>query len=273
MRADAPDGLWDNPRQLNLAANVLFACALLLIAYAAVQLLVRSSAFPLRVIRVEGELLHVKRADIARALDGRVHGTFFDARLDDLRDAFEGIAWVRRAHVRRVWPDRIEARLEEHVPFARWGEEKQLVNVQGDVFEGSSDAPLPLLAGPPGTSREVTRRYAQVRELLSPLALEPVAVQLSARQAWQVKLSNGLTLQLGRDTDKDPLADRLARFVEIYPQTIGPIVVGARARRFDQVDLRYANGFALRVPEFAAGAGDASRPAPSQVTTKPRRKA
>ena len=153
MRADAPDGLWDNPRQLNLAANVLFAFALLLIAYAAVQLLVRSSAFPLRVIRVEGELLHVKRADIARALDGRVHGTFFDARLDDLRDAFEGIAWVRRAHVRRVWPDRIEARLEEHVPFARWGEEKQLVNVQGDVFEGASDAPLPLLAGPPNPWR------------------------------------------------------------------------------------------------------------------------
>ena len=28
---------------------------------------------------------------------------------------------MRRVEVRRAWPDRIEIRLEEHVPLARWG--------------------------------------------------------------------------------------------------------------------------------------------------------
>ena len=68
---------------------------------------------------------------------------------------------------------------------------------------------------------------------------------LSQRQSWQARLSNGLTVQLGRDSEKDPVHERLARFVEVYPRTLGRM-----SRRFDYVDLRYPNGFALRVPEI-----------------------
>ena len=38
---------------------------------------------------------------------------------------------------------------------------------------------------------------------------------------------------------------RLARFVAAYPATLGKL-----ARRHEYVDLRYPNGFALRVPEL-----------------------
>ena len=38
---------------------------------------------------------------------------------------------------------------------------------------------------------------------------------------------------------------RLARFVAAYPATLGRI-----ARPHDYVDLRYPNGFALRMPEL-----------------------
>ena len=67
---------------------------------------------------------------------------------------------------------------------------------------------------------------------------------LSSRLAWQLKLSNGLTVQLGRDSEKDRVEDRLARFVSALPQTL------AKSRqRLDYVDLRYSSGFALRVTE------------------------
>jgi cell division protein FtsQ len=39
--------------------------------------------------------------------------------------------------------------------------------------------------------------------------------------------------------------ERLARFVQVYPLTLGRL-----SRRLDYVDLRYPNGFALRVPEI-----------------------
>jgi cell division protein FtsQ len=154
------------------------------------------------------------------------------------------IPWVRRAEVRRLWPDRIEVRLEEHVPLARWGrrEEGRLVNVHGELFTAPSQAELPQLAGPAGTVREVATRYAEFRELLAPLSLEPRQVLLSERRAWQVRLDTGLVLALGRDQGRDTVKERLARFVDVYPSTLAGMT-----RRLDYVDLRYPNGFALRV--------------------------
>lgn len=239
--------MWDSPRLLNAAANALFALALALAAHAAYRALVESRAFPLRSIRVEGELQHVARSEILSALEGRVSGNFFGVDLDAVRGLFEGIPWVRRAEVRRRWPDRLEVRLEEQVALARWGQgqEGRLVNTYGEPFAGRTDAQLPLFAGPAGSEADLTRRYAAFRQLLAPLALAPQQVLVSPRYAWQLKLSNGLSVQLGRDSERDRIADRLARFASVYAQTLGSF-----AHRHAYVDLRYSNGFALRVPDI-----------------------
>jgi len=69
-------------------------------------------------------------------------------------------------------------------------------------------------------------------------ALERVV--LTPRFAWQLRLANGLHLMLGRDADQ---ADaRLRRFVEIYPSV-------EKKKQHEYVDLRYPNGFALRMPD------------------------
>lgn len=239
--------MWDNHRILNAVANVLFGIAAALTLYGAGWMLVHSPAFPLRAVRVEGELLHVTSESIAQSLHGRASGGFFTVDLGAVRAGLEAIPWVRLAEVRRAWPDRLEVYLEEHVAMARWGSpgDGRLVNTFGEIFRGASDAALPSLAGPSGTEREVTRRYAQFRELLAPLELEPRAVTLSPRYAWQLRLSSGLAVQLGRESEKQPVRERLARFVAFYPQTLG-----ALGRRFEYVDLRYPNGFALRVRDL-----------------------
>jgi cell division protein FtsQ len=238
--------VWDNPRLANVAAGVLAALALGLLGYAGGRVLLDSPAFLLKTIVVEGSLERVQSHEIVSALQGRLSGTFFTADLEAVRALFEGIPWVRRAELRRRWPDRLEVRIEEQVALARWGQrrETQLVNAQGELFRGQTDASLPVLAGPAGTEGEVARRYAAFRDLLAPLGLEPRQVLLSSRLAWQLKLSNGLTIQLGRDSDKDRVEERLARFASAFPQTL------AKARqRLEYVDLRYPNGFALRVTE------------------------
>lgn len=248
--------MWDNPRILNTTANALFLFALLVVLWTGARQVIESTAFPLRTIRINGELTHVTRAQVITALQGRLGGTFFSMDIDAVRGLFESIPWVRRAEVRRTWPDRLEVRLEEHVALARWGqpEDGRLVNVQGEGFDGRSDADLPVFAGPAGTEAEVTRRYAAFRDILAPLQLEPRMVMLSPRYSWQLRLSNGLAMQLGRDTEKDRIADRLTRFVSAYPLTLGQL-----ARKLDNVDLRYPNGFALRVPGFGEPASPPAR--------------
>jgi len=238
--------VWDSARLSNAAAGALVALAFSLLAYAGARVLFDSPAFLLRTIVVEGGLQRVERREIVDALQGRLSGTFFTVDLESVRSLFEGIPWVRRAELRRVWPDSLQVRVEEQVALARWGQGRkaQLVNLQGELFRGQSDEPLPVLAGPAGTESEVARRFLEFRGLLAPLGLEPRQVLLSSRLAWQLRLSNGLTIQLGRDSERDRVEDRLARFVSVFPKTLAD-----SRQRIDYVDLRYPNGLAVRISE------------------------
>lgn len=240
--------MWDNPRLLNATAGVLVAVAIALFGFAGLQLLLGSAQFPLREITVRGDLTHTARADLENATRGRVAGNFFAVDLAEVRSGLEQLAWVRRADVRRVWPDRLEVSLEEHVALARWGD-AALVNTYGERFPGQSEAVLPVFAGPPGTEGEVTRRYRRYAQVLMPLGSALEQVVLTPRFAWQLRLAGGLNLELGRDIAGDPAEARLARFVAVYAQTLGRI-----ARRHEYVDLRYPNGFALRLPELERAA-------------------
>jgi len=254
--------MWDNPRLLNSAANLLVGLAALLFAYAGLQLLLRSPLFPLKEIVVRGELKSAAAADVENAVDG-IGGNFFAADLAAVRARLEQVAWVRRVDVRRVWPDRIEVQLEEQVAFARWGQvvgdlqSRGLVNTFGEAFVAPIDAEraarLPLFAGPAGTEGELTRRYRRFAELLAPLGAAAgdaaiAAIVLTPRHAWQLRLADGLSLELGRD-GAEHVEQRLARFVAAYPESLGRLpqraAAGADAQR--HVDLRYPNGFALRV--------------------------
>jgi cell division protein FtsQ len=249
--------MWDNPRLLNLAANLLFSLAVLLFAVSGLQLLLHSPLFPLKEIVVRGTLKNAAASDIENAVDG-VGGNFFAADLAAIRARLEQVGWVRHVDVRRIWPDRIEVRLEEHVAFARWGQgvgdlrPSGLVNTFGEPFsadlEDDAGARLPLFAGPAGTEGELTRRYRRFVELLAPLGETPVRVVLTPRFAWQLRTADGLNLELGRD-GAEPVEERLARFVAAYPDSIGRLPrrdVSAADRQLN-VDLRYPNGFALRV--------------------------
>src|SRR5262249_69241 len=146
----------------------------------------------------------------------------------------------RRADVRRHWPDRLEVTLEEHVPLARWGN-RALVNVHGEVFEGAYDGALPVFNGPAGTAKEMAIQYEYFRSRLAPIGQPPAQLRIAPRRAGQVKLESGLTLELGREQ----IEKRLARFVAAYERTAVKL-----GRRIDYVDLRYPNGFAVRIPEL-----------------------
>mgnify|MGYP003430258795 CR=1 FL=1 len=239
--------MWDNARQLNAAAGALTALALMVFAVAAMQLLLRSALFPLREMTVRGNLAHTSRAEIERAAQGRVGGNFFAVDLAQVRASLEALPWVRRVEVRRVWPDRLEATLEEHVALARWAA-GGLVNVQGERFAGASTAALPQFSGPPDSEAEVTRRYRRFVEILAPLAAAPERLALSPRYAWRLRLDDGLAIELGRDVPDDPVEARLVRLVAAYPQTLARMPT-----KHEHVDLRYPNGFALRLAQAKGG--------------------
>jgi cell division protein FtsQ len=234
--------MWDNPRLLNIVAGALVGVAMLFFAAAGFVYVVRSPLSPMQEVVVVSELKKTTRREIETAANAVPGGNFFAYPLPALRASLESLPWVRRAELRRVWPDRIEASIEEHVALARWGEDA-LVNIQGEKFLGKTKEFLPYFSAPAGTEAEVARRYGRFAQLVAPLGTELERVVLTPRLAWQLRLSNGLHLMLGRDGEQAEA--RLARFVDTYAATLGRI-----ARRHEVVDLRYPNGFALRLPEI-----------------------
>lgn len=237
-------GLWDRPVLLNLLSDLLFLGGGLLLAWAAVNAVQRLPVFPLRQLVVTTSIDHVSRAQIEHAARTALAGNFFTVDLVGVRETFERLPWVRRADVRRRWPDTIELNVEEHRAVARWTPlegEPRLVNDHGEVFVASSPQTLPMFAGPEGSADRVLERYASFSEGLQPLGRRPVAVTLSPREAWRLKLDDGVVLELGRDQPKHPLAERIERFVSYYNAARGRFQTALGV-----IDMRYPNGFALR---------------------------
>jgi cell division protein FtsQ len=232
--------MWDKPALMNALADALYTLAALLVLGAAAGYVARLPAFAMREVRIGNELKHVTREQIEDVVRREVRGGFFTVNLAAARAAFERLPWVRGVNVRRQWPTRLDVVLEEHVPLARWGA-AALVNTHGEVFQAAYDGELPVFVGPEDAAREIAIQYRYFQRSLVAMGETPVQVRVTPRRAWQVKLQSGLMLELGREH----IEARFARFVALHARTIGRL-----DRRIDYVDLRYANGFAVRVPEL-----------------------
>ena len=165
-------------RLTNTLAAVVFAAALLVLTWAALKWATRSPVFTLRGITLEAAPpAGFQRTNVASVRANalpRLKGNFFSIDLDAARAAFESVPWVRRATVRRVWPNQLAVELEEHQPAALWQGDSErrnerLVNTHGEVFEANlgdvEEDGLPVLTGPEGRADEMlsmARRLAPV---------------------------------------------------------------------------------------------------------------
>src|SRR5687768_7695565 len=232
---------WSSPMSVKARVQMLLGAlaglGLLGVCLGALYWLLAPQRFPVSQFEITGNLKNATRAQIEAAIP-RISGNFFGLDLAEVRAGVERLPWVRRVAVRRVWPATLEVVVEEHVALARWGDDA-LVNTHGERFMAKSAEPLPLFMGPGGSAAELTRRYRRFSGIVEPLGTGIERVVLTQRQAWQLRLGNGMHVMLGRDPD---LAEaRLRRFVEAYPSL--------RKKEHEYVDLRYPNGFALRVPD------------------------
>ncbi len=242
--------MWHDVRALNAVANGLVAAVVLAFIGSGVWWVSQRPMFTLRTVTVESmyglNLRHVNKLTLRAGVVGRIKGNFFTANLEQVRLAFESVPWVRKATVRREWPDQLIVEVDEHQVLGTWGEDGRLLSVRGDVFtanlaEADEDRVLPQLEGPPGSEKEVYARFEELQAWFAPLGLAPGKLRLSSRYAWTVELDNGMSVALGREPDKTTLKKRVDRLVNIYPQLAALLPDG-----IDSVDMRYPNGLALR---------------------------
>jgi cell division protein FtsQ len=250
MKKQAPQQLPVDVRLMNITATVLFAaCGLVLLA-ALAWWAVRHPVFAIRAIVVQGEVTHNSASTLRANVAPRLAGNFFTLDLQQAREAFEAVPWVRRVVVKRQFPNKLRVQIEEHQAEAFWGgdAESRLVNTFGEVFEANpgdvEQEDMPRLAGPEGSSPQVLAMYRALHPLLQPLELAVEQVVLTGRGGWTMHLDSGAVVELGRGTAQEVVA-RSQRFAHTITQVTSKY--GRRPEALVTADLRHADGYAVRL--------------------------
>ena len=232
-----------NGTVVRIAAWILALALVALPLVAVVNGWVGAERWPLRTLRVQGELHRVDAARLQSVLRPFAGHGFFAVQLDDAQAAVSKLPWVEHAEVRKRWPDILEVRVVEHRPFARWGKD-QVLSEEGRLFPAKGiDLPkgLPLLDGPDARVAAVMALYGESRELFAPVGVDVRALRLDRRGSWSLQLANGIDVLVGSREARS----RLDRFARLLPRLIAQRAASTTSGPLQRADLRYTNGFAL----------------------------
>lgn len=235
---------------MHMAASLMVAGLVVGVLVGGLWALVQLPAFALKGITVKGDVEHNNEVTLRANVVTKFTGNFFTADLTRVRSAFESVPWVRLASVQREFPNRLRVTLQEHQPVAYWGHdgEQRMVNSYGEVFEANvgdlDDDKMPRLSGPDSQSQQVLTMYLALQPAFRQLNLVLDSLALTDRGSWRAKLAQGGVIELGRGSVDDVMTrvQRLSRTLTQVTQKLG-----RKVSAIESADLRYDNGYALRV--------------------------
>ncbi len=244
-------------RLMQLLTQWLLGALALILLWALLNWLARLPQFAIAGVTVRGDVAHNNALTLRANVVPRLSGNFFTVDLARARTLFESVPWVRSANVQRVFPNRLRVTLQEHQAVALWGaeDESRLVNQQGEVFEANpgeaESEDLPRLIGPEGQSALVLTTYLALKDMFRPIEADLAQLELTGGGAWRATLDNGALIELGRGEITE-LGARLHRFAATLTQVAARH--GRKPGALESADLRYEQGYALRLRGVATGA-------------------
>ncbi|MDM0011193.1 cell division protein FtsQ/DivIB [Variovorax sp. J22P168] len=234
---------------MNVLATLVFVLFAVMLMAAGAWWVLRQPFFPLAGIKVDGEVTHNNAVTLRANVAPQLAGNFFTVDLARARTAFESVPWVRKAVVRREFPNKLRATLTEHVPVAHWGDEagSRLINGFGEVFEANVaevDDSLPRLDGPTEQAGQVLGMYRVLAPLFQAHELTIEELTLTSRGSWRALLDTGALIELGRGQSEEVVA-RTQNFLRTVVPVAGQYGRGLAA--VEGADLRHNEGYALRL--------------------------
>ncbi len=214
------------------------------------------TTLPIRSVTLAGELKYVDPGRLQLLLKDEVNAGFFSLDLMGIKQKIESLPWVYQASLRRIWPDKLQITVEEQRPIARWGD-SGLINRYGDIFEvavAPGELELPVIVGRRQRCKALIKSFNMADQLLYPLGLKLVSLTEDQRGDQRLQLNNGALLALGRKNR----GERLQRFIASYRKTLAPFM-----DEIARLDLRYANGFAVKWKNDMIKTGAKSAKGPS----------
>ena len=194
---------------------------------------------PIRHVDISTDAQYIPIQKLKSIVKDNVHGGFFSLKTAQLENALAQLPWVESSAIQRDWPDKLKVIINERQPLARWGS-KGVVDKSGQLFfpaVASIPQTLPTIYGPIERLADVVGLYQQLASLTQSVSLNLAVLSLDDRGSWQLVLSKGTQVILGRED----MLQRYKRFVSLYPR-----IIAKSSRKALTVDLRYPNGLAVK---------------------------
>lgn len=209
---------------------------------------------PIERISVVGQFSHIDSERLEAHVSYFVGEGFLSADLDSVKEYIELMPWVYQARVSRVWPSEINVVIEEQVAVSYWNDEG-FINVQGQLFiplDIDKSLPIPVLnyqnSSDDQSRLEMYQLFGYIKQELAMSKLEPAQLEQNLRGAWEVRLTNGIAINLGHlnlsgDARKS-LDDKLERVGKLLMPKSNIVI-----ENIERLDTRYPNGIAVKWKE------------------------
>lgn len=168
--------------------------------------------------------------------------TFITQDVDEIqKHIMANLPWIRQVSVRKQWPDILKIHVTEFEPYAFYNS-SELLDKDGHIFQAPvsriQDKSYPHLFSGKGSEKILLKGFDEMKPFLAKHGFEIKSVVLNDRYAWQILLTNGIRLELGR---RDRML-RLGRFVTIYSTLLQQ---SNEQPNINYIDLRYGTGAAV----------------------------
>mgnify|MGYP000060338936 CR=1 FL=1 len=202
--------------------------------------MVAEESAPVTSVNISGEIPYTTELDIENAISSVDLGNFFKVDVNVIQQKVAELPWVFSVSVRKNWPNELKIYVVDQTPVALWNGDF-LLNQFGKAFQADNKRlkkSLPSFFGPEGSESVALDNFNNFNRLLKFKNLSIDELMLSERFSWQLVLTDGVMLNLGREER----IERIQRFMDIYSEIK---LKKVENQQVDYIDLRYDTGLAV----------------------------
>ncbi|OJA00197.1 hypothetical protein BEV13_04250 [Rickettsiella grylli] len=207
------------------------------------QKLSNPSCFPIKNIKISGDLTYVKQHRLQQIIVPFLARGFFRLDSQGLKAQILHEPWIASVTLKRFWPNTLTVNFVTKKPVAFIG--NGILDDKGNVFIPDNEAltrlDLPVFVAPLGQQKHLLQIYNTMKPMLATLNLKIKMLKLANQHYWYLKLSNGLSVYLSQN---QPYSE-LERLIDVYSD-----VIASKVTMVDYVDLRYAHGMAVKFKKY-----------------------